>query len=82
MYFLQVGVGKNFQNGIFNSSIPTFLKNVKTALINSKVSGGAFSSRQPNLTSNATLAIAVLLERKKKKKIKNDNYYLLYMYKI
>lgn len=59
MYFLNVGVGNIFQNGIFSSMTPTFLKKHKIALISSWVPGGASpSSRQPNRTSRATLAMA------------------------
>lgn len=58
-YFNQVGVLNNFQNGIFNSNIPTFLKNVVTASINCWVSMLASSSKQPSRTSNATRAIAI-----------------------
>lgn len=55
IYFFQVGVLKNFQNGIFNSKMPTFLKNVFTASINNWVSSRTIiSSKQPNLMSKAT----------------------------
>lgn len=59
MYFLQVGVLNNFQNGIFNSRRGTFSKNMLIASIKFCVSGSVVSSsRHPSFWSNATLAIA------------------------
>ena len=57
-YSSHVGVENNFQNGIFNSKIATFVKNLWTAFINSWVSKSASSSRQRSLTSKATWAMA------------------------
>lgn len=60
MYFLQVGVLNNFQNGIFNSNSGTFAKNMLIASIKFWVSESTVcsSSRHPSFWSNATLAIA------------------------
>jgi len=58
-YFRHVGVLKTFQNGIFNSSTGTFLKNVINASMSLCVSTSALSSKQFKRTSSATCAIAV-----------------------
>lgn len=63
MYFLQVGVLNNFQNGIFNSNSGTLAKNTFMASIKFWVSESTAcsSSRQPSFWSRATLAMAVTL---------------------
>lgn len=63
MYFLKVGVEKNLQKGNFNSKIGTVAKTVLTALINLCVSCSALTSRHPNRTSNAILAIATRINQ-------------------
>lgn len=68
IYCCHLGVLKNFQKGIFNSSTGTFLKNVINASISLCVSAFASSSKQPKRTSNAIRAIAINQRRQK-------NYY-------
>lgn len=58
-YFVQIGVGKYLQKGIFSSSTATFLSACFAALINcwGSESSVRLGSRQPNLVSRATLPI-------------------------